>query len=168
MILLGWCSSELCREVNYSHCSCSAFWLPGVAWWCWRMCLNYPQTGLVFSRVPDIVWMQQVNSFSFLFFSTSGSLWPVPRLDSFPPHLGPGCHQRSRHHCLWLPSVLGQIYHFLSASKALPVDYRSTSFLRKSDQRGKFSENLHVGKLGFCSSNSWFARLAGHQIQGWK
>lgn len=95
-------------------------------------------------------------------------LWPVPHLDSFPPPLGPGCHQRSRHHRPWLPSVLGQIYHFLSASKALPVDYRSTSFLRKSDQRGEFSENLHVGKLGFCSSNSWFARLAGHQIQGWK
>lgn len=84
MILLGWCSSELCHEVNYSHRSCSAFWLPGVAWWCWHMCLNYPQTGLVFSRVPDIVWMQQVNSLSFLFFSTSGSSDLSPIWTHFP------------------------------------------------------------------------------------
>lgn len=153
--------------VNYSHLSCSAFWFPGVAWCCWCMCLNYPQTGLVFLTVPHVIWMQQVNSL-FPLLQHFRILWPVPSLGSFPHTWDLAVTGGLCHHHLWLPSVLGQIYHFLSASMALSLECRSTSFLRKGDQRGEFSENLHVRKLGLCSSNSWFARLAGHQIQGWK
>ena len=96
-------------------------------------------------------------------------LWPVPSLGSSPPHTWDLVLTRALwHHHGWFPAVLGQICHFLSASVALSLEYRNASFLRKSAQGGEFSENLLVGKMGLCFSNSWFPRLAGHQIQGWK
>lgn len=112
--------------------------------------------------------MHQVNSLSFLFFSTSGSSDLSPVWAHFPPHLGPGSHQGPLTPSPVVPCCPGSDLPFPVCLCGFVPWIQEHILPEKECPGGVFSENLLVGKMGLCSSNSWFARLAGHQIQGWK